>query len=230
MNVLQWIQQNWLYSVPLGLFLVWAVCTFVESGACNKAGPKGRKVPDKRFFPRRVLVMQALSVFFYLLWDCCGQLFWRMGLRTVFLAACVLSLVLLAVVSRSAWRQVHRSVRPAAVARGFYLRRWMGCSIAGWFWGLFPAAVLQSVGLGGVDGAAHDLMRMFLPMTLPILFLVAVWVLSRPWKVDLNATEQQEKSFSDLMIEAQIHDLIQERIRQEEEENERRYREYWGDK
>lgn len=226
MEILQWMKVNWYCAIPLGMALVWAVCTFVECGACNRAG---KPLPDKRKFPRRILVLQGLSTFFYLLWDCCGQLFWQFGWRTILLAACAAFLILLIIASLQAWRLVRRLVRPAAVARGFYLRRWMGSAIAGWIWGLFPAAVLQSVGQGGVDGAIRDLMRLFLPMTLPLLFLWAVWIFSRPWNGQSLTEEEPKETFSDRMIKLQIIDLIQEGIRQEEEENERRYREYWGD-
>lgn len=230
MKIIHWLQVNWICSIPLGLALIWAVCTFVESGAYRKAGLTGKKLPNKRLFSRTVLAAQALCVFFYLMWDCCGQLVWRLGWRNVLLAAFFLSLLLLAAASRSTWKRIHRAVRPASAAQGFYLRRWWGCAIGGWFWGFFPAALLQSVGLNGVNGTGRSLTRLFLGISLPLLFLWAVWIFSGPWHSDPNAKEEPEKeTFSDRMIKLQIMDLIQERIREEEEENERRYREYWGD-
>ena len=45
----------------------------------------------------------------------------------------------------------------------------------------------------------------------------------------LAPQEKKEKSLADLMYEAQMIDLIERGIREDEEENERRYREYWED-
>ena len=114
----------------------------------------------------------------------------------------------------------------------------MGSFIPAWFVGFWPAAVFQSIGLKGVDGTVHLIFSLLLPGLLPLLFLLAIWLLSGQHRAIIDGTyvppppeeEKKEKSFADLMYEAQMADLIERGIREEEEENERKYREYWEDK
>ena len=90
----------------------------------------------------------------------------------------------------------------------------------------------------GGDGTVHLIFSLLLPGLLPLLFLLAIWLLSGQHRAIIDGTyvppppeeEKKEKSFADLMYEAQMADLIERGIREEEEENERKYREYWEDK
>ena len=93
--------------------------------------------------------------------------------------------------------------------------------------------MVQSIGLKGVDGTAHLLASGLLPALLSLLFLLIIWLINTPYRALVKGTyvppppeEKKEKSFSDLMYEVQMADLIEEAIQQEKEENERWHREY----
>ena len=242
--MLKWIVHNWWYSIPIGAAGVYLLCSAWESAAYKKLGIKTGEVPAKQLFPRAVTLLEALAVFFFLLWYNCGAVFWRRGWRPLLLLAFVLCLGLLAVVLSSALRRLskapYRQGRPypRLAIRRFCLRRTVGSFIPAWFVGFWPAAVFQSIGLKGVDGTVRLIFSLLLPGLLPLLFLLAIWLLSGQPRAIIDGRdvppppeeEKKEKSFADLMYEAQMADLIERGIREEEEENERKYREYWEDK
>ena len=242
--MLDWIVTNWWFAIPLGAVIVYAVCAAVESSVYKRLGIKGKSAPAKGDFPKSVTILEALAVFAFLLWYNCGAIFWRRGWRPFLLAAFGLFLILLAVALVRTLQRLTRSRRkggrgyPGPAALGFCVRRTVGSFIPGWFVGFWPAAVFQSIGLEGVDGTARLLVSGLLPALLPLLFLLAIWLLSGQHRAIVDGTyvppppeeEKKEKSFADLMYEAQMMDLIEQGIREEEEENERRYREYWEDK
>ena len=245
--MLDWIVTNWWFSIPLGAVIVYAVCATVESSVYKRLGIQGKSTPAKGDFPKSVTILEALAVFAFLLWYNCGAIFWRRGWRPFLLVAFGLFLILLAAALARAFQRLTRSRRkggrgyPGPAALGFCVRRTVGSFIPGWFVGFWPAAVFQSIGLEGVDGTVRLLVSRLLPALLPLLFLAFLWLIHlhdegvrravRNGSYDPLATEdKKEKSLADLMYEAQMMDLIERGIREEEEENERRYREYWEDK
>ena len=151
------------------------------------------------------------------------MLFWEKGWRPALLVLFFVSLALLAAV----WLRT--------------FRRTLGSFVPGWFVGLIPAGFYQSVSLNGVESTARSLVAQILPGLLPVLFLVVVWVIGSNDENSIRAAangtydprkepEKQERTLFDITYEAQMMDLIQQAIKQEEEENERRYREYWEGK
>ena len=105
------------------------------------------------------------------------------------------------------------------------------------FQGILLAALLLCLDHALLAGAVLLIKGLLLPGLLPLLFLLAIWLLSGQHRAIIDGTyvpppseEKKEKSFADLMYEAQMADLIERGIREEEEENERKYREYWEDK
>lgn len=244
--MLEWIGKNWCFSIPILAAVVYAVCAAVESSVYKSLNIKGKDAPAKGDFPGSVTILEALTVFAFLLWYNCGAVLWRRGLRPWLLPLFGVLLILLAVEWTRAYRRLKRPRRrggrgyPNAAACSFCLRRAVGSFIPGWFVGFWPAAVLQSIGLQGVEGALHQLFALLMPALLPLLFLLVLWLLgdhqqaveqaARNGTYDpLAPQEKKEKSLADLMYEAQMIDLIERGIREEEEENERRYREYWED-
>ena len=245
--MLDWIVSSWWFSSPLGAVIVYAACAAAESSVYKSLNIKGKDAPAKGDFPGSVTILEALTVFAFLLWYNCGAVLWQRGWRPFLLAASGLFLILLAAALARAFRRLTRSRRkggrgyPGAAAAAFCARRTVGSLVPGWFVGLLPAAVFQSIGLEGVDGTARLLVSKLLPALLPLLFLAFLWLIHlhdegvrravRNGSYDPLATEdKKEKSLADLMYEAQMMDLIERGIKEEEEENERRYREYWEDK
>ena len=245
--MLDWIVTNWWFSIPLGAVIIYAVCATVESSVYKNLDIMGKNAPAKGDFPKSVAILEGLAVFAFLLWYSCGAVFWRRGWRPFLLAAFGLFLILLASVLVRAFQRLTRSRRkggrsyPAPAALGFCVRRTVGSFIPGWFVGFWPAAVFQSIGLEGTAGTIRLLVSRLLPALLPLLFLAVLLLVNqhseavnqaaRNGSYDPLAEEsKKEKSFADLMYEAQMMDLIEQGIREEEAENERRYREYWGDK
>ena len=247
--MLDWIVTNWWFSIPLGAVIVYAVCATVESSVYKRLGIKGKNVPAKGDFSKSVTILEALAVFAFLLWYNCGAVFWRRGWRPLLLMAFGLFLILLAAALAAAFHRLTQPCRgrgrgrrryPRAAAMGFCVRRTVGSFIPGWFVGFWPAAVFQSIGLEGVEGTTRLLVSKLLPGLLPLLFLAFLLLVNAHGEAvrravqngsyDPLAEEKKEKSFADLMYEAQMLDLIEQGIREEEEENERWHREYWGDK
>ena len=241
-----WMAANWWYSIPLGAAAVYLGCVAVESLVYQSLNIKAKDAPAKGDFPKSITLLEALAVFDFLLWYNCGAVLWRRGLRPWLLPLFGVLLILLAVEWTRAYRRLKRPRRrggrgyPNAAACSFCLRRAVGSFIPGWFVGFWPAAVLQSIGLQGVEGALHQLFALLMPALLPLLFLLVLWLLgdhqqaveqaARNGTYDpLAPQEKKEKSLADLMYEAQMIDLIERGIREEEEENERRYRENWED-
>lgn len=245
--MLEWIGKNWCFSIPILAAVVYAVCAAVESSVYKSLNIKGKDAPAKGDFPGSVTILEALTVFAFLLWYNCGAVLWQRGWRPFLLAASGLFLILLAAALVRTFRRLTRPRRkggrgyPGAAAAAFCTRRTVGSFVPGWFVGLLPAGVFQSIGLEGVDGTVRLLVSRLLPALLPLLFLAFLWLIHlhdegvrravRNGSYDPLATEdKKEKSLADLMYEAQMIDLIERGIREEEEENERRYREYWEEK
>lgn len=242
-----WMAANWWYSIPLGAAAVYLGCVAVESLVYQSLNIKAKDAPAKGDFPKSITLLEALAVFDFLLWYNCGAVLWQRGWRPFLLAASGLFLILLAAALVRTFRRLTRPRRkggrgyPDPAALGFCVRRTVGSFIPGWFVGLLPAGVFQSIGLEGVDGTVRLLVSRLLPALLPLLFLAFLWLIHlhdegvrravRNGSYDPLATEdKKEKSLADLMYEAQMIDLIERGIREEEEENERRYREYWEEK
>ena len=60
-------------------------------------------------------------------------------------------------------------LRGAALALCFCLRRTVGSFVPGWFLGLIPAGIYQSISLSGVEGTARSLVAQILPGLLPVI-------------------------------------------------------------
>ncbi len=245
--MIDWILKNWFYSIPIGIAVVWIGCYMAEDKICQQKGLKGEQRPQKTLYPKTVMLAQALSVFLFLLWYNCGAIFWRMGWRFYLFLGFLLSLFLVMLSLRNAYQRVvgvgrrRGTVRPKSVAKRFWLRRSVGSMIPAWFLGLFPAAFLQSVGLKGLEGAIHGLFATLMPGLLPLLLLLAIWLLSGQHRAIVSGTyvppkeEESDKkkdgpSWADIFYEGQMRELIIRGIEEEERENERKYREYWEDK
>lgn len=245
--MLNWMIANWIFSIPIGVFVVYLLCYGMEQAVYSVLGIRAANVPHKKRFPSTILFLEALSVFFFLMWYNCGMVFWQKGWRPALLAFFFVSLALLAGMwLRTYQRLTRRSPKwgrgyPPGAALCFCLRRTLGSFVPGWFVGLIPAGFYQSVGLNGMEGATRSLVAMVLPGLLPLLFLLVVWLIcsldEKAIRAAANGTydplkepEKQERTLFDITYEAQMADLIQQAIRQEEEENERRYREYWEGK
>lgn len=245
--MLNWIVANWIFSIPIGAFAVYLVCYGIELAVYAALGIRTANAPHKKRFPATILFLEALAVFFFLLWYNCGMVFWEKGWRSALLVLFFVSLALLAGVwGRTYRRLTRRSPKwgrgyPPPAALCFCLRRTVGSFVPGWFVGLIPAGFYQSIGLNGLEWATRSLIAMVLPGLLPLLFLAAVWLIGnndeKAIRAAANGTydprkepEKQERTLFDITYEAQMADLIQQAIRQEEEENERRYREYWEGK
>lgn len=245
--MLSWIINNWIFSIPIGAFAAYLVCYGIEQAVYSGLGIPAARAPQKRRFPASILFLEALAVFFFLMWYNCGMIFWEKGWRSALLALFFVSLALLtAVWIRTYRRLTRRSPKwgrgcPPSAALCFCLRRTVGGFVPGWFLGLIPAGIYQSISLSGPEGTARSLVAQVLPGLLPVLFLAAVWVISSNDEKSIRAAangtydprrepEKQKRTLFDMTYEAQMADLIQQAIKQEEEENERRYREYWEGK
>ena len=245
--MLDWIIKNWTFSIPIGVFIAYLVCYGIEQAVYSSLGIPAARAPHKKRFPATILFLDGLAVFFFLMWYNCGMIFWEKGWRPALLVLFFVSLVLLAAVWLRAYRRLtRRSPKwgrgyPSSAALCFCLRRTLGSFVPGWFVGLIPAGFYQSVSLNGVEGTTRSLVAQILPGLLPVLFLVVVWVIGNNDEKSIRAAangtydprkepEKQERTLFDITYEAQMVDLIQQAIKQEEEENECRYREYWEGK
>ena len=75
--MLEWIGKNWCFSIPILAAVVYAVCAAVESSVYKSLNIKGKDAPAKGDFPGSVTILEALTVFAFLLWYNCGAIFWR---------------------------------------------------------------------------------------------------------------------------------------------------------
>ena len=245
--MLNWIVTNWIFSIPICAFVAYLVCYGIEQAVYAGLGIPAAKAPHKRRFPRTILFLEALAVFFFMMWFNCGMIFWEKGWRPALLVLFFVFLAVLAAVwVRTLRRLTRRSPKwgrgyPTPAALCFCLRRTVGSFVPGWFLGLIPAGIYQSISLSGVEGTARSLTAQVLPGLLPVLFLLAVWLIGnndeKAIRAAANGTydprkepEKKERTLFDITYEAQMANLIEQAIQQEEEENERRYREYWEGK